>query len=341
MSGDNMGSSSSCSPTNKSHRNKEVDYDEFHSLREEDDLIIIPEERSETFQIDDDSAANQGRWHSLSQQSSKSSRQSTKPLTYSPGTRRNRVGMQAPHSAPTSKKRSARASSGRMLLTPLDTKRSLTGVPEGMVDFSEAAEHEDLEDLSNNSFSSSGWGSWNKGWNDEPSGPEDASLKRAKLRVDEAFLQYTIVEKAALRLQQSFRSKRNDRLLADTPLKDGSNSTDDDSDDLKKESEEDQATDRSSWYTLLFLGLFGVVQVLFTFVKSCCGSSNTEGLDPNVVPVDGAANAAPAGNGGGGGGGAPPPGLEAMAGQAAGAASSSAGAGASAGAAAGEFMNRV
>ncbi|KAL3931041.1 MAG: hypothetical protein SGBAC_011492 [Bacillariaceae sp.] len=221
-----------------------------------------------------------------------------------------------------------------MLLISLDSERSLVSVPEqiDMKDFSEVSEE---DPMLNNSISTSGWGSW-RDWNDRSSaGSEAESLKSAKLRVDEAFLDYTIAENAALKLQRSFRlKKREQELLVDVPLKDGRGAADDDSNDPNKVSEgDDEPTDRSSWYALLFLGLFGLLQTIATCGNTCF--MNSDRLDPNTVPMDGAVNGAPAGNGGGGGGGAPPPGLEAMAGQAAGAASSSAGAGASAGAAAG------
>lgn len=235
-------------------------------------------------------------------------------------------------------------------------RSSLIDLPEEIeiVDFSPRVPTEenamlDLSEVSElgNSSRSSGWGSWN--WNDEPSGGTSAeeSLKSAKFRVDEAFLEYTIIEKAALKLQQSFRSERNDRNkhLEDMPLQDATDTTDDDSsDDPKKESEDGEPADKSSWYTILFLGIFGFFQLLFTFIKACCGGSS-DGMEVDVVPVngvvpvDGAVDAA-APTGGGGGGGTPPPGLEAMAGQAGGAASSSVGTGTSAGAAAGNFKHR-
>ncbi|KAL3927581.1 MAG: hypothetical protein SGBAC_013029, partial [Bacillariaceae sp.] len=170
-------------------------------------------------------------------------------------------------------------------------------------------------------------------------GSEAGALKLAKLRVDEAFLEYTRWENAALTLQQSFRSNRSDQ--SKSQRKDSSHfSGDDDEDDndskdLKKDLHDDAPADRSDWYLLLLVGCGGIFQILVALAKSCFGNSDVDG-----VVMDGAMNPALGGNGGGGiggGGGAapPPPGLETMAGQAAGAASSSAGAGTSAGAVAG------
>ncbi|KAL3934978.1 MAG: hypothetical protein SGBAC_009419 [Bacillariaceae sp.] len=224
-----------------------------------------------------------------------------------------------------------------------------------MVDFSPTSrvptEENAMLDLSEvselgNSLRSSGCGSW--GWNDEPSSGNSAeeSLKSAKIRVDEAFLEYTIIEKAALMLQKSFRSKRNGRNkhLEDMPLQDATDTThDDSSDDPKKESEDGESADKSNWYTILFLGTFGFFQLLLTFIKACCeGSSNVMEVDAvsvdGVVPVDGAVNAATPNRGGGG---IPPLGLEAMAGQAAETVSSSVGTGMSAGAAAGAAASKT
>ncbi|KAL3934244.1 MAG: hypothetical protein SGBAC_009991, partial [Bacillariaceae sp.] len=136
-------------------------------------------------------------------------------------------------------------------------------------------------------------------------GSEEGALKLAKLRVDEAFLEYTRWENAALKLQQRFRSNRSDQSKSER--KDSNHTSDDnDSKDLKKDLQDDAPADRSNWYLLLFLGCGGIFQILVALAKSCFGNSDADG-----VPVDGAMNTAPGGNGGGGGGGgggaAPPP----------------------------------
>lgn len=351
------------SSSSRSPKRKLLQNEKSPRLPEDDDLIIIPEERSERFQvrtipIEGASGANkqhvstprgdvtlplaQDRHHCPSLHSPTSSQSRKSLRSTGPRIRQSKSTSdlrKPPHSAPSTKKKSFKSPTRRMLLISLDSERSLVSVPEqiDMKDFSEVSEE---DPMLNNSISTSGWGSW-RDWNDRSSaGSEAESLKSAKLRVDEAFLDYTIAENAALKLQRSFRlKKREQELLVDVPLKDGRGAADDDSNDPNKVSEgDDEPTDRSSWYALLFLGLFGLLQTIATCGNTCF--MNSDRLDPNTVPMDGAVNGAPAGNGGGGGGGAPPPGLEAMAGQAAGAASSSAGAGASAGAAAGKFIYR-
>ncbi|CAJ1935324.1 unnamed protein product [Cylindrotheca closterium] len=166
------------------------------------------------------------------------------------------------------------------------------------------------------------------------------SIQSARSRVDEAFMQYTRVESAALQIQRSFRKRKLDR---EQLQKNGNDTSDNDSDsELKEKEVQEEEEEDSRSYTLLLLALFALVPMIMSCVAFFSKRSWQSNDTPDAMPMDGAANGAtggapaPGGNGGGGGGGAaPPPGLEAMAGQAAGAASCSAGAGASAGVAAG------
>lgn len=218
----------------------------------------------------------------------------------------------------------------------------LMNIPEGVdLDVSEVSDDDPFGASANwnDSYKRSDSARWNDSavWN---TSDDDESIQTAKSRVDEAFMQYTRVERAALQIQKNFRKKKLEReqLEDSTTQKDRNDTSDDDSDDSKKEDENEGRS-----YTLFMVALFALVPYIMMLAgcfTKCWGGEvdDVEGAPVEGI-VDGTANGAPGGapapggNGGGGGGGgaAPPPGLEAMAGQAAGAASGSAGAGASAG----------
>jgi hypothetical protein len=164
--------------------------------------------------------------------------------------------------------------------------------------------------------------------------------------IGEAILLYNYAEKAARKIQKTFRDKK--QLKPD--IKQGSTdaTSENESEGNEKGVDEDtvEQEDSSRWFTLIFLALATAILVLPKILMSCW-SVLQKCLGDDTGGADAVANTTmPQGGGGGGGGGAPAPtggeaaGAQAgaqgaMAAQAAGSAASGAASGVAAGAAAG------
>mmetsp|Transcript_33360 Transcript_33360/g.80667 ORF Transcript_33360/g.80667 Transcript_33360/m.80667 type:complete len:1201 (+) Transcript_33360:13-3615(+) len=169
-------------------------------------------------------------------------------------------------------------------------------------------------------------------------GPKRGSSRRSmsstvteeeRFRASEAFMSYTLAEKAALQIQRNFRQKKQEKLeqQEDAGLQKEQTDTDEEkgSCELEKELEKQEGNEKN-WYTMIMWAIIGTFQTIVSVILCCSSGSDVPQIDAALNTVGGV---------GGGGGAAPPPGLEAMAGQAAGAASGSAGTGVTAGASAG------
>jgi len=137
---------------------------------------------------------------------------------------------------------------------------------------------------------------------------EERALHLSKLHVDENFLLYSRMENAATQIQRNFRSRKNapgsrQTRRDEVPPKDlNDTESENPSDDLQNQQEDEESVDSSNWYLVLFLGIIAAIQTVMTVVgKFCCRN----GVDAPDAPVD-AINGAPGGNGGGGGGGGGP-----------------------------------
>jgi hypothetical protein len=124
--------------------------------------------------------------------------------------------------------------------------------------------------------------------------------------VDEAFLTYGLAEKAALMIQQNFRSRHPElKKNAEESNNVNGDSLVEENDDTEHEEEEDPG----KLYALIFVALFGFVPILWKGLQCCLklirGTSDTGVDDPGLSNMA-TSGPTPTPSGGGGGGGAPP-----------------------------------
>jgi hypothetical protein len=143
---------------------------------------------------------------------------------------------------------------------------------------------------------------------------EIATREQQIRRVDEAFLTYNLAEKAALMIQQNFRS-RHPELKKNA--EEGNDVNFDEGDSLGKEidgTEHEEEEDPGKVYTLILVALFGFGAILWKGLQGCLklirGTSDTGVDDPGVTNMvtSGPTPTPSGGGGGGGGGGVAPPG---------------------------------
>lgn len=127
--------------------------------------------------------------------------------------------------------------------------------------------------------------------------------------VDEAFLTYSLAEKAALMIQQNFRS-RHPELKKNA--EESNNVNFDNGDSLVEEideTEDEEEKDPGKVYTLILIAVFGFGAILWKGVQGCLklirGTSDTGVDDPGVSNMA-TSGPTPTPSGGGGGGAAPP-----------------------------------
>jgi hypothetical protein len=159
--------------------------------------------------------------------------------------------------------------------------------------------------------------------------------------IGEAILLYTYAEKAARKIQKTFREKQQHKPDSKQGSTDASSENESEGNEKGDDKDTVEDEDSSRWFTLIFLGLAAAILVLPKVLLSCwsvlqkCLGDDTGGADAVAYTT------MPQGGGGGGGGGVAPTGGEAagaqgaMAAQAAGSAASGAASGVAAGAAAG------
>jgi hypothetical protein len=138
---------------------------------------------------------------------------------------------------------------------------------------------------------------------------EIATREQQIRRVDEAFLTYNIAEKAALMIQQNFRSrhpelKKNAEKSNNVNFDEGG-SLGEEIDGTEHEEEEDPG----KVYTLILVALFGFGAILWKGLQGCLelirGTSDIGVDDPGVSDMA-TSGPIPTPSGGGGGGAAPP-----------------------------------
>jgi hypothetical protein len=128
---------------------------------------------------------------------------------------------------------------------------------------------------------------------------EIATLEQQIRGVDEAFLTYSLAEKAALMIQQNFRS-RHPELKKNT--EESNNVNDDTLVEDNDETEHEEEEDPGNLYTLIFLALLGIGPILWKGLQGCL--KLIRGTSDNMAT----SGPTPTPSGGGGGGAAPPTG---------------------------------
>ena len=101
--------------------------------------------------------------------------------------------------------------------------------------------------------------------------------QEAKLRVDEAFIRYSIVENAARKIQENFRRNKLERERLEAGVSNDVDTTEDE--DLKEEEKEEEESEPGKWYTLIFLAGFALYPYISSLLS--CFTKCTGGNDAN------------------------------------------------------------